>query len=569
MHGAPALAPGFANLPYAVPEAPKGGRMVFGEIGGFDSLNPYVLKGRAPWPIRSYTVESLMARSWDEPFTLYGLLAESIETPEDRSSVTFRLREGARFSDGSPVTVEDVLWSIETLGREGHPRYRAAWRAVARLQRIDARTLTVHFSEANRELPLILGLRPVLKKSQWQGRPFTGGLEAVTGSGPYVVDEAASEPGRVLVLRKNPDWWGADLPVNRGLYNHDEIRFEYFRNGDALWSAVQTGVVTVFSDNDPVRWAEGYDFAAAREGRVLRHEIEHARPSGMVGFVFNTRRAVFADRQVREALALSFDWTWINQRVYASAYDRIRSYWHGSALAFQGAAEGEEAALLAPFAAMLPPGTLEAGWRPPMGDGARNRRNLRTAARLLDEAGWTITEGQRQKNGEALTFEILVASTEHETLASLWRPALERLGVSLDIRRVDDAQYEARRQDYDYDMTVSRWYLSLSPGTEQRLYFGSEGREAPGTRNYAGIDDAAVDTMIAALLSAESQTRFEAAARALDRVLSAGIYVIPFGTLAQDRITAQASHRFPERAPLYGFRPETWWSVEAWSVEVD
>ena len=558
MHGAPALSPGFANLPYANPSAPRGGTVTFGETGSYDSLNPFVLKGRAPWVLRSLTVETLMARSWDEPFTLYGLLAESVETPPDRAWVRFVLRPEARFSDGSPVTAQDVAWSLETLGTEGHPRYRNSWDAVASVEVEGPRTVLIRFSEPNRELPLIMGLRPVLKKAEWEGRDFADStLEPVTGSGPYVVAEA--EPGRTLVLERDPDWWGADLPVNRGLHNFDRVRVEYFRNADALWSAVRTGAVTIFPDADPVRWAEGYDVAAAREGRLVRHEIPHGRPSGMAGFVFNTRRAPFDARPVRRALALAFDWRWVNARVHAGQFERITSYWSGSDLAFDGPAEGREAALLAPFADRLPEGTLEAGWRPPEGDGRRNRANLSRAAALLDAAGWRVSDGIRRKDGRPLRFEILVASTEHETLATLWAEALARIGVRAEPRRVDDAQYQARRQVYDYDVTVNRWWLSLSPGTEQWLYFGSEGRETEGTRNYMGVADPAVDAMIRALLAAETEPGFRAAVRALDRVLSSGIYVVPFGTLAEDRIAASAAMRRPDASALYGFRPEVWW----------
>ena len=558
MHGRPALEPGFANLPYANPSAPKGGMAVFGETGDFDSLNPFILKGRAPWPIRSLTVETLMARSWDEPFTLYGLLAESVETPPDRSWVRFVLREQARFSDGTPVTVEDVIWSLETLGQEGHPRYRTAWEAVASVEKTGPRTVTIRFSEPNRELPLIMGLRPVLKKAEWRTRPFTATTRTpITGSGPYRVADV--EPGRFVELERDPDWWGADLAVTRGLHNFDRLRFEYYRNADALWSAVKTGAVSIFPDRDPVRWAEGYDFAAAREGRLMRHEIGHGRPSGMAGFVFNTRRAPFDDRRVRRALALAFDWRWINERIFAGQYARITSYWSGSALGWQGPAEGREAALLAPFADSLPEGALTRGWRPPEGDGRRNRDNLRAAARLLAAAGWRMREGRRMKDGRALAPELLVASTRHETLATLWAKALDRIGVRLRVRRVDDAQFQARRRVYDHDITVNRWWLSLSPGTEQWLYFGAEGREAPGTRNYMGVAEPAVDAMIRAILAAEARPAFADAVRALDRVLSAGVYVVPFGVLPEDRVAAQAPFRRPERDALYGFRPEVWW----------
>ncbi len=560
MHGAPDLAPGFTHLPYANPDAPQGGRVVYGEVGGFDSLNPYILRGRAPWGVRVHTVESLMARSWDEPFTLYGLLAESVETPADRSWVAFTLRPEARFSDGSPVTAEDVVWSLKTLGEQGHPAFRNAWEAVESVEQTGPRSLRVSFNQPNRELPLIMGLRPVLKKAQWQGREFTDpGLEPVIGSGPYTV--ADFEPGRFVAFARDPDYWGSELAVNRGVHNFATIRYEYYRNSEALWSAVKTGAVSVFYDSDPVRWVTGYDFPAARDGRLERGEISHGRPTGMYGFVFNTRREIFADRRVRRALALAFDWEWVNERLFRGAYERIESYYDNSPLGFTGEAEGRVRELLAPYADALPEGTLGEGWRPPGSDGSgRDRRNLREAARLLAEAGWQV-EGRTLRNagGEPFRFEILVNSTEDETLASLWRESLQRLGVEAEVRRVDDAQYQARRREYDYDMITNRWFLSLSPGVEQRLYFGSHGRTEPGTRNYMGVADPAVDAMIDALLAAETREGFTAAVRALDRVLSSGVYVIPFGYLPADRIAWQKGFAKPERDPLYGFRPEVWW----------
>ena len=565
MHGEPALAPGFRHLPYANPGAPIGGQAVFGEIGSFDSLNPYILRGTAPWAVAPHMVETLLARNYDEAFSLYGLLAESVETPPDRSWVIFNLRPEARFSDGTPVTVEDVIWSLETLGTEGHPRYRNSWSAVSSVRKVGERAVRIDFNEPNRELPLILGLRPVLKKAQWEGRDFTrSGMEPLIGSGPYMI--SGMEPGRFITFRRNPDWWGADLPINRGLNNFEEIRYEYFRNGDALWGALKTGAISLFPDVDPVRWVEGYDFPAITEGRLLRGEIKHSRPTGMKGFVFNTRRAPFDDRRVRAALALTFDWEWINQRLFRGQYQRISSYFGNSPLGFQGPAEGRELEILKPFADRLPPGTLEEGWRPPVSDGSgRDRRNLRRAGRMLDDAGWKVRDGvRRNAAGEALSFEVLVRSTENETMASLWRDALSRLGIELRVRRVDNAQFRLRRQGYDYDVTVNRWGMSLSPGIEQRLYFASNGRDTPGTRNYMGVADAAVDAAIDAILAAETKEDFVAAVRALDRVLNSGIYVIPFGVLPADRLVWQAGFKRPEKTSLYGWwgwwsGPGVWW----------
>ncbi|MEM7176675.1 MAG: extracellular solute-binding protein [Pseudomonadota bacterium] len=531
-------------------------------MGGFDALNPYILKGRAPWEIRALTVESLMARNWDEPFALYGLLAESIETPPDRSWVAFTLNEKARFADGSPVTVEDVIWSFETLGEEGHPRYRNAWRSVAGIEQTGPRTVRITFKTPNRELPLIMGLRPILKKAQWEGVDFAASdAVEVIGSGPYRI--SSFEPGRYMEFTLNPDWWGADLPVNRGLYNFQTIRIEFFRNQDAYWEAVKTGAISLHADYDPVRWATGYDIPAVADGRLVKDELTNERPSGLYGFVFNTRRPVFAERAVREALAISFDWEWVNRRLYRDAFTRIESAFSRSPLGFDGPASPGERAILEGFD--LPPGTLEEGWRPPVSDGSgRDRRQLRKAGRLLDQAGWALTDGVRQKDGTRLSFEIIVAGDDQETLAGLWAAQLRRLGIEMRIRRVDSTQYQALREVYDFDMIINRWAMSLSPGTEQKLYFGSSGREEPGTRNYMGVADPAVDAAIAALLAAEWQAPFQDAVRALDRVLNAGIYVIPFGVLPTDRIVHTAPLKRPEAQTLYGWwgwgaGPARWW----------
>ncbi|MEM9060599.1 MAG: extracellular solute-binding protein [Pseudomonadota bacterium] len=565
MNGLPALPEGFTHLPYVNPDAPKGGRVTFGEVGGFDSLNPYILKGAAPWPIRVHVVESLMARSYDEPFTLYGLLAESIEVPDDRAWVEFTLRAEARFSDGSPVTVEDVIWSFATLGEQGHPRYRNAWAGIETVSQTGPRTVRFDLVGGNRELPLILGLRPILKKAQFDGLDFADQDQAMLiGSGPYLIDKA--EPGRFIQFRLNPDWWGADLAVNRGLNNFETVRYEYFRNEDAMWESIQAGVISLHAERDPVRWADGYGFPAMTSGAMQRGEIEHRRPTGMDGFVFNTRRALFQDRRVRQALALSFDWEWINDRLYRGSYARIRSYFGNSPLGATGAASASERALLESVAADRPQGFLDTMWEPPVSDGkGRNRRNLRAAAKLLDEAGWRIADGARTgPSGQKMSFEILVATSRDETLANLWRDMLDRLGIAVSVRLVDRAQYRQRRTDYDYDMIVNRWAMSLSPGTEQRLYFGSNGRVDPGTRNYMGVDDPAVDAAIDAVLAAREREAFESAVRALDRVLTWGVYVIPFGALANDRVVWTSGLARPDAGSLYGWwgwwaGPAVWW----------
>ncbi|MEM6620605.1 MAG: extracellular solute-binding protein [Pseudomonadota bacterium] len=554
MHGSPQLSADFSHFDYVNATAPKAGRLVLGELGTFDSLNRFVLKGSAPWILPSLTVESLMARNYAEPFALYGLLAESIETPPDRSWVAFTLRPGARFADGAPVTVEDVIWSLETLGTEGHPRYRAAWQGVSSIAATGPRTVRIDFNEPNRELPLLMGLRPILQKAQFDGQPLDGTIQAPIGSGPYQVTEY--EAGRFVHLKRNPDWWAADLPAARGVANFDEIRLEYYRNAEALWEGVQTGAVSVFYDADPVRWAEGYDIPAVQQGQLERGQVPHSRPTGMDGFAFNTRRAPFDDIRVRQALALALDWEWVNERLFRGQYTRIQSFYDNSALAAQGAAEDRELEILAPFADQLPDGVLDGPWRPPISNGTgRDRRNLRRAGALLDDAGWSAADGQRRaEDGTPLSFEILVANADHQTLASLWASSLERLGVAVEVRQVDATQYRARLRTFDFDVIFYQRRMSLSPGTEQLSYFGSEARLTEGSRNYMGVADPAVDAAIAAMLAAEGQGDFQAAVRALDRVLTGGVYVVPLGYLPTDRLTWQRGIRKPQQTSLYG-----WW----------
>jgi len=567
MYGHPALPPDFVSLPYVNPDAPKGGRIVFGEPGGFDSLNPWILKGNAPWALGLHTVETLMGRSIDEPFTLYGLLAESVETDDARSWVEFTLRPEARFSDGSPVTIEDVMWSYETLGTKGHPRYQTAWAKVARMEQTGERSVRFTFNAPDRELALLMGMRPVLKKAQWQGKDFAAGtLEVPVGSGPYVVE--AFEPGRFIRFRRNPDWWGRDLGFNRGQNNFDEIRYDYFGDGDVVFQAFTAGETTSLRETNARKWQEQYDFAAIRSGEVVKSEIPNQRPSGITGLVMNTRNPVFADWRVREAMILAFNFEFINQTLNGGIEPRITSYFSNSVLGMDhGPAAGKVAELLAPFAADLPPGTLE-GYALPEGDAARavDRGNLRKALKLFEEAGWTVQDGaMKDAGGKPFTFEIVLAAgaTETQTIVDIYTEALKTIGITPRVTVVDSAQYTERTNTYAFDMA---WYtraLSLSPGNEQMLYWGARGVTEPGSRNWMGMNSPAAEAMVAAMVESRSQEDFIAATQALDRVLTAGRYVIPVWFPKVSRIAHSARLHYPERIPLYGdwpgFQPETWW----------
>lgn len=567
MYGHPALPPDFVSLPYVNPDAPKGGRIVFGEPGGFDSLNPWILKGNAPWGLGLHTVETLMGRSIDEPFTLYGLLAESVETDEARSWVEFTLRPEARFSDGSPVTIEDVMWSYETLGTQGHPRYQTAWAKVAKMEQTGERSVRFTFNAPDRELALLMGMRPILKKAQWQGKDFTATtLEPPIGSGPYVV--AGFEPGRHITFRRNPDYWGRDLPFNRGQHNLDEIRYDYFADAGVIFQAFTAGEITSLRETNAAKWQTQYDFAALASGEVVKAEIPNQRPSGITGLVMNTRNPIFADWRVREAMILAFNFEFINQTINLGTEPRITSYFSNSVLGMDhGPATGRVAELLAPYAAELPPGAME-GYDLPVGDAhnAIDRKNLRKALRLLEEAGWTVQDGtMRNAEGKPFAFEIVLASgaDDSQTVVDIYVEALKTIGITPRVTVVDSAQYKERTNTYAFDMA---WYtrsFSLSPGNEQTLYWGSSGVTEPGTRNWMGIASPAADGLVRNLVGATDYDELIATTQALDRVLTAGRYVIPVWFSKVSRIAHSARLHYPERIPLYGdwpgFQPEVWW----------
>lgn len=566
MYGQPALPPDFVALPYANAEAPKGGTIVFGETGGFDSLNPYILKGHAPYAIQNHVFETLMARNWDEPFGLYGLLAESIETSADRDWVEFTLRPEARFSDGSPVTVEDVIWSMQTLSEKGLPRYRNAWEKVASVAQTGPRSVRFTFSAADRELPLIIGLRPVLKKADWDGVDFAASsLRVPVGSGPYTVN--SFEPGRFVSFKRNPDYWGKDLPINRGLNNFDTVRYEYFVDAGVLFQAFTAGEISVYREPSPAKWLSDYGFPAIRTGEIARAEIPHGRPSGMDGFVFNTRRPIFSDLRVRDALLHAFNFEFINQTVNGGVLPRRASYFSNSSLGMgEGPADGRVKALLEPFAAELPPDALDAYALPASDGSPRNRANMRAAAKELADAGWAVKDGVLRDAADApFTFEILLSAGQSEAVANIYADALRQLGIEAKVKLVDEAQYNQRKNDYDYDMIVNAWNMSLSPGNEQTLYWGSAGITEPGTRNYMGMASPAAEAMIADMLATDDPAEFTAAVQALDRVLTTGRYVIPFWFSDKSFIAYKAGLKYPEKLPVYGdwigWLPEVWWQA--------
>ncbi|WP_293576301.1 extracellular solute-binding protein [Phaeobacter sp.] len=573
MYGDPALPPDFVSLPYANPDAPKGGRVVFGNTGAFNSLNPFAPKGSAPWQMRFWGYESLMGRSQDEAFTLYGLLAESIEVPANRTWVEFTLRPEARFSDGSPVTVEDVIWSYETLASEGHVRYRRFGQQIDSITQTGPRSLRITFNQDNRELALIAGLRPILKKSQWDGKDFGEAAldQPPIGSGPYVVQDF--EPGRFVTFARNPDYWAQDLPLRRGTNNFDEIRLDYYGDQTVLLEAFKAGEISAIREFNAAKWDKAYDFPAVASGDVVKSTIPNGKPSGMTGLGMNTRRAPLNDWRVREALIQAFNFEYMNDALTGGNQPRITSYFSNSYLAMRpGPAEGKVRDLLAPFAADLLPGTLE-GYALPASDGTeRNRKNLRRATKLMAEAGWTVVDGvMRNASGAAMELDVLLTpgnlgEGEMRAVVEIYARALERLGITLRADIVDSAQFVERQASFDFNLTFFRRALSLSPGNEQYLYWCSDAAEVERSRNLMGIADPAVDAMIDAMLTSVSQEDFIAATRALDRLLTAGRYVVPIWQYAEGRIAHIKEMRRPERLPISGdgiaFMPEVWWYDE-------
>jgi len=570
MYGEPALPPDFTHLPYANPDAPTGGRIVTGETGSFDSLNPHIREGSVPWQLGFLVYESLLGRSWDEPFTLYGLLAESVEVAEDHSWVEFTLRPEARFSDGSPVTVADVIWSYETLGTIGHPRYLGSWTRVEGIEAVDDATVRISFTDPDRELAMIMGLRPILQAAQWQDNDFTrSGLDVIPiATGPYVVDDFVA--GRFVSLRRNPDYWGADLPFRRGTNVIDEVRMEFFADGTAMFEAFTAGILSTMRETSAQSWAERYDFPRVRSGEVMLSEVPHQRPSGMTGLVMNTRDGAFADWQVREAMIQAFPAEFINQTLNGGVDPRITSYFANSPLAMTpGPAEGRVAEFLQPFEGDLLPGALE-GYEMPVSDGSeRNRRGIAAALAALEEAGYTVENGvMTTPAGAPFSFDILLqtGSSENDAVVNIYTEALQRLGIAVEVSRVDAAQFRERRDNFDFDMIYERYGLSLSPGNEQYSYWGCEMVEVTGSRNLMGACNPAIEAMIDRMLNSESQDDYVAAVRALDRVLTAQRYVVPFWHNPVSRVAHNAELRFPETIPIYGdwigWQPDVWWVEE-------
>ena len=559
MHGKAKYGPDFKHFDYVNPDAPVGGTLRLATEGSFDSFNPFIPKGDAANP---GVFETLLTSSEDEAFTEYGLIAESIEYPEDRSWVIFHLRPEARWHDGKPITPEDVIFSLETLRKEGQPFYRYYYGSVKTAEKVGERSVKFSFGDAaNLELPLIIGQLAILPKHWWEGRDFAKTLlDPPLGSGPYKVGKF--EPGRFMERVRVDDYWGKDLPVNRGKNNFERIRTDYYRDRIAIREAVKAGAVDFFAENQAKAWAVDWDTPAVREERLIKTLVKQRTPQGMQAFVLNTRRARFQDPRVRQAITLAFDFEWTNQNLFYGQYKRTDSFFANSELAATGAPSGEELAILECLRKRLPRTVFWPPVKPPETDGTGwPRENLRQSFALLKEAGYEVRDLKlvNVETGEPFRFEILLVSPAFERIVLPFKRNLARLGIDVRVRLVDQSQYINRLRQYDFDSVISGWGQSESPGNEQRDYWGSAAANRPGGRNLIGIATPEIDALIELLIEAPDRNSLVARTRALDRVLLAGHWVVPNWHIAAQRIVYWDIFGRPENSPYKGVSIMTWW----------
>lgn len=561
MHGEPKYGPDAKHFDYADPNAPKGGTIRYAAIGSFDNFNPYILKGQAAAGLNG-VFETLMEGSSDEAFTEYGLLAESVEVPTDRSWVTFTLRKEARWHDGKPVTVADVIFSLNILKTKGHPFYRSYFHNLERAEEVGERKVKFYFSGGeNRELPLITGQLPVLAKHYWEKRDFEKTtLEPPIGSGPYKIK--AFESGRSIVYERDPNYWGKDILLGKGKDNFGTIRYDYYRDQTVSLEAFKAGEYDFRIENNSKEWATAYKVPAVQEGLIKLEEIPHQRPTGMQAFVFNTRKPIFKDPRVRRALTYAFDFEWTNKNLFYGQYVRTRSYFSNSELAASGLPGPAELKLLEPYRGRIPDEVFTKEYRPPSTpDQDAYRANLRIALGLLRDAGWTFKDRKLvdAKTGQPFEFEFLLVQPAFERVVLPYVRNLERLGVQVRVRTVDPAQYQKRTEQFDFDMIVDSFGQSLSPGNEQRDFWGSAAAGQNGSRNTIGIKNPVIDELIDKIIAAPSREELIARCRALDRVLQWGHYVVPNWHIRSSRVAYWDKFGRPKITPKYGLCVECWW----------
>ncbi len=561
MHGEAKYGPDSVRLDYASAQARKGGTLHLAAFGNFDTLNPYALKGSAA-PGLSNFYDRLMGRVWDEPFTLYPLIAERAEIAEDRSAVEIHINPAARFHDGTPITADDVLFSFETFKREGRPNMRRVYGLVTETRKTGPLSVLFRFGAGyDRESVMIIAMMPVLSKAWWSGRDFSATtLDIPPGSGPYHISEIS--PGRRIVYRRVADYWAENLLVNRNHHNFERIVYDTYRDDSVAFEAFKAGDLDLRDETDLSNWTQGYNFPAMRSGEVRRDVIPHKRPEKVRGFIYNTRRAPFDDIRVREALARALDFSWINENLLAGMTRQVDSFYPNAELAAHGTPSGAETAILAPYRETLPPEVFGPAWTPPKtGTRALMRDHLRRARDLLTEAGWDIQDGtlRHKETGKPFSFEILVGTPDDEKIALSWQRNLKKLGIHALIRTLDSAGFTARLTRYDYDVVLHYWLSTLSPGTEQILYYGCAAADQPGRWNYAGICNPAVDAIALQIADSRDRADLIAHVRALDRILTWGWYLVPLDYLGKSLTAARTSLARPDTTPIYGYVLETWW----------
>jgi len=574
MHGEPALPADFSHLPYVNPDAPKGGKVTYGVVGTFDSVRPFIVRSMRTHargvfdPVfGNLLYETLMQRSQDEPFTLYGLLAETVEWDEERSFIQYNINPAARWSDGEPVTADDVIFTMELLKDKGRPPYSTRLNRISSMEKVGPLSVRFTFNDqSNREFPLILSLSPVLPKHATDPETFDQStLEPGIGSGPYLISEI--KPGERITFKRREDYWAKDLPIKRGIDNYDEIAVEYFLSETAQFEAFKKGVFDIYPDGSATNWSRGYDFPAVTSGEIVRKEYDSQTPSGMYGFVFNTRKKLFDDVRVRQALTMLFDFEWANRSLYDNTYKRTHSFWDGSDLSSYGKpADAREREILAPYPDAVLPEIMDGTWTLPVTDGSgRDRKIQRAALTLLQGAGYKIDNGKLlDADGQHFSFDLMTQNEGQEKLAIAFQRSLSALGIEMAIRTVDDAQYQQRSQTFDYDMIMKAFSSSLSPGAEQINRWGSASRDQQGSFNFSGAASPALDAAIDALLNARTADDFRSSVRAYDRVLLSGHYVIPAFHLGKSWVAHRSRIAEPEgEPPLYGYYLPAWWDTTA------
>ncbi|GHB17023.1 ABC transporter substrate-binding protein [Pseudovibrio japonicus] len=573
MYGEPALPEDFTHLPYANPDAPKGGRLTLGVQGTFDSLNQFALKGAFTSTrgmqervMGSNIFESLLLQSSDEPWSVYAHLAEAVRMPEERDWIEFRLNPAAKFSDGTPLTIDDVIFSIEIIRDKGRLPYSEWYGKVTQFEKTGERSVKFHFADgSDRKLPFLIATAPIFSKAATDVETFgQSTLVPPVASGPYTF--SVIEPGRRVIYKKNPDYWGEDLPVKVGFSNFDEVVIDYYRDHNALVEAFKKGDVDALAFDNPTQWETGFDFPAFNEGKVVKETFEKNTPVSMVGIAFNTRQPQFQDKRVRKALGTLLDFNFINRNIFRGQYVRTAGYWDNSDLSSIGnPASEKELELLKPFSGVVEEDVLNGTWRPAETDGSgRNRDNLVTALQLLNEAGYELDGNKliNQQTGEQLSFELMVRSQNEERVALALQRSMNLIGIEMTIRIVDAAQFEERRFNFDFDTLFNGWGAGLTPGAEQTSRWSSAAADIKESRNIVGAKEPAIDSLIATIIAARTREDLITAVRAYDRVLISGFYVIPLYHAPTQQLAYWTRVRRPDAIPLFGYQFDNWWAVD-------